>query len=193
MTGSPVRRRRLLRLSSDLSAARRSADLARVRRWAGVGATLALVAALTGSLLDSRDTEVTLSGWLVPVDDGTYALALRTRAAVLPTFAVAVGSVADRRVDAQGEPASGLVRLSVSAGSSAAAVSLVQQAAQRSPEVLATTRLDRFYRLQWSEPRITPPPDRLVTGIGFGGGAAALGALGGALLAVRRLRTEELT
>ena len=120
----------------------------------------------------AAEAEATLSGWLVPVDDGTYALALRTRAAVLPTFAVAVGSVADGRVDAQGEPASGLVRLSVTARSSAAAVALVQQAAERSPEVLARTRLDRFYRLQWSEPRTTTPPDRLVMGVGLGGGAA---------------------
>jgi hypothetical protein len=164
-----------------------------VRRLAGVGAVVALVAALAVVLLDTRDTEVTLSGWLVPVDDGTYALSLRTRAAVLPTFAVAVGSVADHRVDAQGEPASGLVRLSVTAGSSAAATTLVEQAAERAPAVLARTRLDRFYRLQWSEPRVTTPPDRLVPTVGLGGGAAVLGALGGALVAIRRLRTEEAT
>ena len=175
------------------SAARRSLDLSRVLRGAGVGATVALVAALTGSLLDTDRTEATLSGWLVPVDDGTYALALRTRAAVLPTFAVAVDSVADGRVDAQGEPASGLVTLSATARGSAAAASLVRQAADHSPEVLARTRLDRFYRLEWSEPRLTPSPDRLVAGVGVAGGAAVLGALAGALVAVRRLRTEELT
>ena len=175
------------------AAALRSADLATVRRGAGVGAVVAMVAALAWSLLDHRETEVTLSGWLAPVDDGTYALALRTRAAVLPTFAVAVGSVADQRVDAQGDPASGLVRLSGTAGTSAAARSLVQEAAGRSPGVLARTGLDRFYRLQWSEPRVTTASDRLVPAVGLAGGAAALGALGGALVAVRRLRTEELS
>ena len=44
------------------------------------------------------------------------------------------------------------------------------------PEVLARTRLDRFYRLQWSEPRTTAPPDGLVSGIGIVGGAGAVGA-----------------
>jgi O-antigen ligase len=183
----------VLRLAVVRSAAvRRNADLSRVRRWAGLGAAVALVAALAGAFLPDDGSEATLSGWLVPVDDGTYALALRTRAAVLPTFAVAVGSVADARVDAQGDPASGLVTLSVTAPSSAAATALVQQAAARSPEALSQTRLDRLYRLRWSEPRTTTP-DRLVTSIGFGGGAAVLGALAGALTAVRRLPTEELT
>ena len=54
---------------------RRSADLSTIRRWAGVGATVALVAALAGSFLHGDGSEATLSGWLVPVDDGTYALA----------------------------------------------------------------------------------------------------------------------
>ena len=179
--------------AADRSTALRGAALTSVRRGAAVGAVVALLAAVAGSFAGGREAEVTLSGWLVPVDDGTYALSLRTRAAVLPTFAVAVGSVADHRVDAQGEPASGLVRLSATAGSSAAGMSLVQQAAERSPAVLARTRLDRFYRLQWSEPRVTAPPDRLVRGVGLGGGAAVLGALGGALVAIRRLRPEEAT
>lgn len=175
------------------SAASRSADLSRVGRAAAVGAAVALMAALAGSFVRGDTTGATLSGWLVPVDDGTYALALRTRAAVLPTFAVAVGSAADARVDSQGNPASGLVTLSATAQSGGAAVSLVQQAADRSPEVLARTRLDRFYRLQWSEPRTTAPPDGLVSGIGIVGGAGAVGALAGALVAVRRLRMEELS
>ena len=85
------------------------------------------------------------------------------------------------------------MRLSGTAGTSAAARSLVQEAAGRSPEVLARTGLDRFYRLQWSEPRVTTASDRLVPAVGLAGGAAALGALGGALVAVRRLRTEELS
>ena len=169
----------------------RSTALSGVHRWAGVGAVVALAVALGGAVLHDDGTEATLSGWLVPVDDGTYALALRTRAAVLPTFAVAVGSVADGRVDAQGEPASGLVTLSVTASSAAAATALVQQAANRSPEVLSRTRLDRFYRLRWSEPHVTAAPNRLVTGIGLGGAAAVLGALAGALAAVRRLHPEE--
>jgi O-antigen ligase len=180
-------------VTSRPPALRRSADLATVRRWSAVGAAVALVGALVASSVGGHRAEATLSGWLVPSDDGTYALALRTRSAVLPTFAVAVGSATDGRVDAQGDPTSGLVTLSVTAPSSASAVALVRQAADSSPQVLAGTGLDRFYRLRWSEPRTSTSPDRLARGLGFGGGAAVLGALAGALVAIRRISTEEAT
>jgi O-antigen ligase len=156
--------------------------------WAlGAGVVTAVVAVAV-SLALTGGTRTTLSGWLVPVDDGTYALSLRTRTAVLPTFAVALGSHSRLLVDSQGDPNSGLVTLTATGPDEADATSLLEDVANRTPAVLERTGLDRFYTVRWSEVRVVPSSDRLVSVVLAGAGGAVLGALAGVLASIRRIR-----
>ncbi|NNM48147.1 O-antigen ligase family protein [Knoellia koreensis] len=156
--------------------------------WAVGAGVISAVVAVAAAFALSGGSRTTLSGWLVPVDDGTYALSLRTRTAVLPTFAVALGSNSRSVVDAQGDPSSGLVTLTASAPNGPAAIAQLEEVAAGTPSVLEHTGLDRLYTVRWSEVRVVPSSDRLVTVVLAGAGGGLLGALAGVLAAIRRIR-----
>jgi O-antigen ligase len=108
-----------------------------------VGALLAigLVVALP------RDSKAEAVGVLQPIRREPYYFDLRSRTGVVPTFAVIVATSGDR-VEAQGDPTSGLIKVSASGATGAARLDAAKVAAAQQ---LEATGLGRLYRISWGQ------------------------------------------
>jgi O-antigen ligase len=130
-----------------------------------VGAFLAigLVVALP------RDIKAEAVGVLQPIRHDPYYLDLRSRTAVVPTFAVIVATSGDR-VEAQGDPTSGLITVSANGATGAARLDAAKVAAAQQ---LETTGLGRLYRISWGQvtERTAGAPWLLAAGAGSAGAA----------------------
>jgi len=121
----------------------------------GSGASM-VVAGVLGALLATglvvaapRDIEARTVGVLNPVRDENYSyyLDLRSREGVVPTFAVTVAASGDR-VEAQGDPTSGLITVTADGASGAARV---RAATILGSQQLERIGLGRLYQISWGE------------------------------------------
>jgi O-antigen ligase len=94
-----------------------------------------------------RESVAVATGTLQPARDSSYLVDLRTRTAVVPTYAVLVGE-SGTSIDAQGDPTSGLINLSAEGDGSA---ERINEAIRGSAATLRTAGLDRLYTINWSE------------------------------------------
>ena len=158
-------------------------------RWAAVG--LAAGAALGCGLVLAQPVPHSASvvGHLTPWrENSVYSLSLRSRVAILPTFAVVIGSV-NPDVDSQGDPVAGSVTITTSAATAAEASRRLQAVTTGGDQLVKDLGLTRLYRVRWSPVQADPPSGRMSMLAAAGLGVGCLGAfVASGLVALRARR-----
>lgn len=161
----------------------------------GLGGALLLGAVgVIAALVVPYGSTATRTGYLEPATaDSSYLLSLRTRSTVVPGYAVVIGVSAPTPVDAQGDPATGLITVTATGSSPDAASIALDQAIAAGTAVQERVGMTVF-RLRWLGPTTTTPtaPTTLViAGAGLVG--AVVGAIVGLIVSRRRTRRKDRT
>lgn len=121
-------------------------------------------------------------GYLEPQSSSAYLLSLRTREVTAPTYAVLTSVASGRTVDAQGDPASGLVSVSAEAETPEQADRLARDATAAGDAAVRRAGLDTLFRTRWG----TVTTWRETPGRSEVAAAMTIGAVLGAALAHAR-------
>lgn len=155
--------------------------------WSALAAGLvAAVAAGGGLVVHGGGYQATTTGHLVPQSDNIYLLDLRTRTAVTTTYAVMHEVGEQNKVDVQGEPQSGLLRLTAAAATGPEARSLAGGAIDSGHVLAQRSVLARLYTSAWSPITVRRVPASVSSVLTAAAAGFALGA--GTVLAVARWR-----
>lgn len=166
-----------------------------IRRRITLGVVGALLVGSVGVALAQvlpSQTEVTRTGYLEPVASGdAYLIDLRTRTALVPTYALVIGVSSPTPVDAQGDPATGLITVTATGASRSVASAALERSIAAGRATQHRAGMNSLYTIHWfGPPTVTsaPPAARLVVGAGSTGAVA--GAALGLFVAKRRTRAS---
>lgn len=160
---------------------RRLAPLVVRRLVLGIGgAALVGTVAVAAVMIAPHGSTATRVGHLVPArPHDTYLINLRTRTALVPTYAVMIDVASDVTVDAQGDPKTGLVTVTAAGADDQSAARAVQRAVDAGTQAMARSGMDTVFTLTWLNATQTAPraaPVRVLIGAGLGGSVAGAAA-----------------